>query len=50
MAYLDIQLSKQEIRIVAENIPIETDQPAGNVDDAINVDDEESLLRIVIFK
>ena len=40
MAYLDIQLSKQEIRIVAENIPIETDQPAGNVDDAINVDDE----------
>jgi RNA polymerase primary sigma factor len=34
MAYLNIQLSKQETRIVAENIPIETEQPASSVNDA----------------
>ena len=34
MAYLDIQLSKQEMGIVVDNIPIETEQPASNVNDA----------------
>ena len=34
MAYLDIQFSKQEMGIVVDNIPIETEQPASNVNDA----------------
>jgi len=34
MAYLDIQFSKQEMGIVVDNIPIQTEQPASNVNDA----------------
>ena len=34
MAYLDTLLSKQEMRIVADNIPIITNQPACNDNDA----------------
>jgi len=31
MAYLDTQLSKQEMGIVADNIPIDTEEPASSV-------------------
>ena len=34
MAYLDTQLSKQEMGIVVDNIPVETEQPASSVNDA----------------
>jgi len=34
MAYLDTQLSKQEMGIVVDNLPIETEQPASGVNDA----------------
>jgi len=33
MAYLDLQLSKQEIGIVIDNIPIEAEQPASSVNE-----------------
>lgn len=34
MAYLNSQLSKQEIGIIVDNIPIETEQPASSVNNA----------------
>jgi len=34
MAYLDIQLSKQELGVVVDTIPVETEQPAGSIKDA----------------
>ncbi len=34
MAYLDIQLSKQEMGIVVDNIPIDIEQPSSSVNDA----------------
>lgn len=34
MAYLDTQLSKQEMGIVVDNLPIETEQPASSINEA----------------
>ena len=43
MAYLDIQFSKQEMGVVVDNIPVETEQPVCNVNDATSFTENSNV-------
>ena len=43
MAYLNTQLSKQEMRIVADNIPVETEQSTSSVNDATECSENSNV-------
>lgn len=50
MAYLDTQLSKHEMGIVVDNIPIETEEPASSINDAIECADNSNFQTARLLK
>ena len=43
MAYLDIQFSQQEMGVVVDNIPVETEQPVSSVNDATSYTENSNV-------